>query len=159
MCRGAIAEAIALYDKGLELATKGSDFEIYLMLLKCTSLMAANERAALEAACAAVYTAKPILRAQIGLMFAAPNKPLAPDLRTLLATLDQHQAPQHLLYLRNVSARHFHAPAHRRNVMRGLIAHLVRRFGPAIIPPGLAEFRPLGDRTSPPERQARRAAR
>src|SRR5690606_9754775 len=44
MCAGRIAEALQLYDRGLELSEFGSEFQAYLLVLKATALMALGDR-------------------------------------------------------------------------------------------------------------------
>ncbi len=144
MCRGDIAAALILYDKGIELSEAGSEFHIYLMVLKCTALLAANDRAALDRLCAELYAIKPITRMQFGLLLASPSQ-LPADLEAILGMIDETRARQMLHFLYNASARHFQAPKHRRNIMAGPSAHLIRRFGQTIVPEEIA--RSLGRRS------------
>lgn len=135
MFRGKLTEAVTLYDKAIEMSEAGSEFQIYLLILKCTALMAANDRKALDKVTTLLYALKPITRVKIGLMVADPKqKRLPPDLEIMLTHLDGTLARVTLDYLFNVSARQFEARKHRRNIMAGLTAHLVRRFGKQIVP-------------------------
>ena len=38
--RGRLREAIDYFDQGIELAEAGSEFQVFLMVLKCTTLLA-----------------------------------------------------------------------------------------------------------------------
>ncbi len=132
MCRGNIASAVDLYDRGIDLAEPKSEFQVYLMVLKCAALLAAGDRSALDAACAVLYATKPMTRLQLGL-FLAPSGPLAPDLEALLAQFDASRAQRAILYLYYLHARLFEQEDHRCNMMRGLLGHLLPRFGNGIV--------------------------
>ena len=54
-----------------------------------------------------------------------------------LSTMDAAQARAFLAFQYNMMARHFSRPEHVQNVMRGPLDHLVRRFGPTIVPEAL----------------------
>ncbi|HEX2843471.1 helix-turn-helix domain-containing protein [Hyphomicrobium sp.] len=149
MWKGEFTEALSLYDKAIELSEPASEFHVYLMVLKCSTLLAANDRASLDAVCTELYAIKPITREQIGPFVVSAEAPLPPDLEAALGVITEERALALIYYLYNVTARHFHAPEHRNNVMRGLVTHLRRRFGESIVPKevrlGLSEpdVRPL----------------
>ncbi len=134
MWKGEFAEALSLYDKAIELSEPSSEFHVYLMVLKCSTLLAANDRAALDAVCAELYAIKPITRMQIGPFVASADAPLPPDLEAALGVITEDRAVALINYLYNVTARHFHAREHRDNVMRGLLTHLRQRLGDSIVP-------------------------
>jgi tetratricopeptide (TPR) repeat protein len=155
MCKGEFAEALSLYDKALELSEPASEFRIYLMILKLSMFMAASDRASIDAICAELYAIDPMLRMKLGLHVAdAGAATLAPELEAMLAMLDEEQARRVITYLYNVVGRHFHIREHRENVMRGLLKHMHRRFGPGIVPDEVAAG--LGKQVSlPPATPAR----
>jgi len=134
MAEGAFAEAHLLYDKAIELSEPGCEFLVYLKVLKCTAALAAGERALADALAAELYAIKPLIRMQIGLFLASPDADLPPDLEAVLASFDGARAQALILFLYNTSARHFHDPAHRANVMRGIVTHVTRRFGAEAVP-------------------------
>jgi DNA-binding winged helix-turn-helix (wHTH) protein len=135
MCQGEIPEALAFYDKGIEMSEHGSAFHLYLIVLKCTALLAANQRAALDQLCAELYAIKPITRLELGLLMADPKaSKLAPDVEAMLVALDEDRARKLMSYFYNIFARRFLSKKHRRNVVRGLTTHMVRRFGNQIVP-------------------------
>ena len=143
MYRGRTQEALTFYDKGIELSKYGSEFHIYLLSLKCRALLAANNRVDLEKTAKELYAAKPFTRMQVGLFLAPPDSgTLAADLEILLFKLTRWQARRLACYLYYVSARHFQVREHRENTMRGLLAHLQRRFGDDILPGEIAEALP-----------------
>jgi hypothetical protein len=132
MCKGDLGAAIDLYDRGIELSEPKSEFRVYLMVLKCAALLAAGDRPSLDRACAALYEEKPVTRFQIGLPTAPPG-PLAPDLDMLVSQFDAARAAQAITYVYYIFARLLEREDHRENIMRGLIGHLVSRFGPDIV--------------------------
>jgi tetratricopeptide (TPR) repeat protein len=139
MWKGEFAEALSLYDKAIELSEPSSEFHVYLMVLKCSTLLAANDRAGLDAVCAELYAIKPITRMQIGPFVASADAPLPPDLEAALGVITEERALALINYLYNVTARHFHAREHRNNVMRGLLTHLRQRLGESIVPEEFAQ--------------------
>lgn len=140
MCRGDIAEAIAFYDDGMEMSEPGSAFHRYLLVLKCTALLAANERQALDRACAELYAIKPVTRQELGILMADPKaRNLPPDIDAVLLMLSEERARKLVAYFYNVFARRFDSRAHRCNVMRGLVTHTVRHFGRGIVPEPVSE--------------------
>ena len=85
-----------------------------------------------------LYALKPITRMQLGLFVAEPGE-LPPDLAALFASFDAERVQTLLSYLYNVSARQFHDPAHRMNVMRGFLQRATHRFGEDVVPHMVAE--------------------
>lgn len=134
MADGAFNEAHLLYDKAVELSEPGSEFLVYLKVLQCTAALAAGDRARADGFIGELYEIKPLARMQIGLFLAPPDVDLPPDLEAVLASFDGGRAQTLVAFLYNVSARHFRDPAHRKNVMRGLLTHATRRFGAEVIP-------------------------
>jgi DNA-binding winged helix-turn-helix (wHTH) protein len=134
-CQGHLDEALGFYDKAIAMSEPGSEFHIYLLTLKLVALLAANKRAAQDQLTAELYAMQPALRVRYGLMLASPKLPeLAPDLEAMLAMLDEARARKLIHYFFNICARRFCDQSHRRNVMQGLLTHMVRRFGPTIVP-------------------------
>jgi DNA-binding winged helix-turn-helix (wHTH) protein len=147
MCRGDIADALAFYDKGIEMSEHGSAFHLYLLVLKSTALLAANKRSALDRVCAELYAIKPITRLELGFLMADPKVPeLAQDIEAMLASVEEDRARKLMNYHYNIFARRFLSLKHRRNVIRGVTTHMRRRFGAGIVPDTLA--RTLGWRSA-----------
>lgn len=86
--RGRLWEAIEHFDQGIGLAEPGSEFQVFLMVLKCTTLLALDDRQACLAASEALYRAKPLTRMQMGLFLCSPDEVLPDDLRQILLALD-----------------------------------------------------------------------
>jgi DNA-binding winged helix-turn-helix (wHTH) protein len=147
MCRGDIADAVGFYDKGIEMSEQGSAFHRYLLVLKCTALLAANQRPALDRVCAELYAIKPVTRQELGILMADPKaRKLPPDIEEVLSMLAEERARKFVAYFYNVFARRFHSREHRRNVMRGLVTHMVRHFGRGIVPEAVSRGAGLGGR-------------
>lgn len=135
MSRGAFHEALSLYDKAIELSEPRSEFHIYLLILKITALMAADDRKAVKAHCAELYKINPMIRMQIGLFCSCPEADALPDdLEAMLVGLGKPRAMRLVSHLYNVSARHFQIETCRQNVMRGLLQHVKRVYGSGAIP-------------------------
>lgn len=143
-CQGRIGEALSLYDQGIEMSEPGSEFHVYLIVLKVIALLALGDRAPLDRVVAELYTLRPLTRMQFGLMLSPPSPELPADLAPALAALDEARARNLIHYFFNVCARRFTDPQHRRNVMLGLLTHMVRRFGPGIVPASVGEALELG---------------
>lgn len=100
--------------------------------------MGEGDRALVNRLSAELYALKPLTRMQLVIFVAEPGD-LPPDLAALFAACDAERAQTLLSYLYNVSARQFHDPAHRMNVMRGFLERTTRRFGAGVVPRSLAE--------------------
>lgn len=133
MCKGEMRAALELYDRGLELAEPDSEFRVYLLVLKCAALLAMNDRAALEKTESELYALKPVTRSQVGLTL-APEGPLPPDLDAMMVYFNAERARQAVTYVYYTFARLFEHQRHREAMMRGIVHHLVGRFGPDIVP-------------------------
>ncbi len=140
MCRGAIAEAVALYDKGIELAEFGSDFHIYLLVLKCTALMAGNDRPGVARTSEELYLARPNSRWMAPFFISPYDDDLPEPVAAALSAYSPERCQQVLRHLYQTSARHFLAVGHRANVMRGLATGLRRLVGPQAIPDDIAKL-------------------
>ncbi|ALM84879.1 helix-turn-helix domain-containing protein [Bordetella sp. N] len=142
MAAGRFEEALRLYDEGIRLAEVGSEFRISLMVMKCVALLASDDRGRLDAACAELYVAKPLTRMQIGLFMAPPPPaPLPPDLQQTLQIIDRGTAQRMLRYAHMAYARHFRAPEHRHNMLKGIVGHFEQHYGADIVPPLLVQAR------------------
>lgn len=138
MCQGHFAECHQFFDKAVELSEKGSEFHIYLLCLKLTAALAADDRAMVNSLSAEIHALKPITRIQFGI-FVAERGDLPPDLAALFASFDAQTVQTLLCFLYNVSARQFRDHAHRMNVMRVFLERATQRFGADILPRWVAE--------------------
>src|SRR5690606_2511620 len=85
MVQGDFPEAHRLYDKAIELAEPGSEFLIYLKVLKTTMALAADDRAMVNALGAELYAINPAIRSGIGHFMMDPDAEMLPkDFEALL---------------------------------------------------------------------------
>lgn len=145
---GEIDRALTLYDRAIELAGQGSQFHIYLLILKSTALMAADQRGAVEQIATELYALDPAIRLKLGLFFVSPYARLVPPaIQSMLASLGPEQACALMRQLHRVSARQFRHAQHQKNVLRGPAVHLAERLGAAALPQELLKrFPGLGKR-------------
>ncbi|WP_274423230.1 winged helix-turn-helix domain-containing protein [Chelativorans sp. YIM 93263] len=134
--RGEIDNATALYDKAIELAEPGSQFHIYLLILKIVAMMAGDKRGMVEHLAVELYDFVPRAQTSFGLFFISPKaKQLAAPMEQALASMPVAQARQFSDYLFRISARQFQRRAHQRNVLKGLTTHIMRHHGNEAIAP------------------------
>lgn len=152
---GDIDAALGLYARAIELAEPGSQFHIYLLIMKLTALMADNRRGAIDHVTAELYARDPAIHAQVSLFFLSPRARQVPvALQPLLSLMTLADAQRLLKYLYRVSARQFRHKRHQRNVLRGAAVHLVAHFGPEVLPPEVRMRYPI---LAKPARQANRS--
>ncbi|KRR28515.1 hypothetical protein [Bradyrhizobium retamae] len=134
--RGRFDEAVRFFDRGIEMAELGPAFHLHMRVLKCIALLAAGDRAALDAAAVDIANMGPLcppeIALMIGWMIAPPDGKLPAADR--LAALGPAGAGSAIEYLYFTSARHLTSEHARANVMRGLIAHVTRLHGKQAVP-------------------------
>lgn len=135
MWEGHIDEAVALYDQGLALAVEASHFDLFLRIIKCTALLAANQQRAAAEVATGLFQVEPRTRYTVGLFFEANDEiDLTPDIEALLTATDVRGARGILRLRHYLDARLYRHAAHRQNVMRRPVELLTARFGAACIP-------------------------
>lgn len=135
--RGNFAAAVILFDRGIEMAEDGSEFLLHMQVLKCIALLAAGERAALDAATNFAFDTPycpPDIMVLIRLMLASGDRPLPPALTDALMKAGPDGAHSALAMLYLTSARQHVSDVARGNVMRGLLAHVTKLHGEQVIP-------------------------
>lgn len=148
--RGDIDFAAALFDRTIEIAEPGSQFYIYLQILKMTAMLAGERRGAVEHLAINVYDLVPQAQTSFGLFFVSPKaRLLSAQTELAFAAMPLEKGRQFCDYLLRISARQFHKRIHQRNVLKGFTSHLVRHHGPQSIGPLVAERFPelLAERT------------
>ncbi len=136
--RGDIARALDLYDRAIELSEAGSQFHIYLLVLKGIALLAADHRAELAHLTTELYALDPRNRLKLGPFFLSPKaRQIPPALKPLFASVSPEAGRRLLTFLHRTSARQFERPHHQKNVLNGLATHLVALYGPTVIPESL----------------------
>ncbi|MDH6268131.1 DNA-binding winged helix-turn-helix (wHTH) protein [Rhizobium sp. SG_E_25_P2] len=136
--RGRYDEAVKLFDRGIDLATPGSEFHWHMRVLKCLALVAAGHSGASAAQATDIgnFGAGSLreINLMLGWMTASPDLPLPPASETALKELGAAGAARGLEYLYFSSARHITLETGRSNVMRAMIAHVSRLHGRQAIP-------------------------
>lgn len=138
--RGEIDDAAALYDKAIELAERGSQFHIYLLVLRAVIMMAGDRRGPLDHLAVQIYDLVPRAQNRWGLFFASPKAKNLPAIQEQALAAMSPGLGQHLTaYLYRISARQFARPIHQRNILKGIVTHLLRTHGPDAIAPEVRE--------------------
>ncbi|KCV54012.1 winged helix-turn-helix domain-containing protein [Bordetella bronchiseptica] len=138
-CQGEIDRAVDLYDRAIELAETGSQFHIYLLILKGSALLAADRRGEVAQMVAELSAFDPASRGWVGLIFLSPKSKRTPP---ALAMIPKEAGRRMLTYLHRTTARQFERRHHQKNVLHGLAIHLARVHGADVIPPPLREYFP-----------------
>ncbi|WP_338608983.1 helix-turn-helix domain-containing protein [Pelagibacterium nitratireducens] len=137
--RGDIDAAAMLYDRAMEMAEPGSQFHIYLLILKSVAMMADDRRGAVDQLAVELHDFDPNANIGYGLFMASPNAgSLNAPQEDALAAISPEVARNLTSYLFRISARPFQRRTHQRNVMKGLTTHLVRHHGAGAIAPDIA---------------------
>ncbi len=137
--RGEIDEAIAFYDKAIELSDPGSQFQIYLLILKAVALMADDRRGAVDHIAIQLRDIDPASQATAGLFLISPkSRQLPAPLEHALTTISPEIGRHLTRYLFMISARQFQRRTHQRNILHGIISHLLRIHGSEAIDPEIA---------------------
>ncbi|MFC3079838.1 helix-turn-helix domain-containing protein [Phenylobacterium terrae] len=133
--RGDLAEAVRLYDEGLLLCERGSTFETYILVLKAAALIAADDRAGVEAVYRRLQEIAPpdLPRYALAFLPADDGDGLARNLAPLVDRATPGEARHLLALLCFRFARRFVRPEHAANLMRGPLTWMIRRFGPGIV--------------------------
>ncbi|MFC4299459.1 winged helix-turn-helix domain-containing protein [Castellaniella hirudinis] len=138
-CQGDIDRAVELYSRAIELSEPGSQFHIYLLILKGSALLAADRRGEVAQMVAELSALDPASRGWIGLIFLSPKARHTPP---ALAMIPKEAGRRMLTYLHRTTARQFERRHHRKNVLHGLALHLARAHGEDVIPPAVKEYFP-----------------
>lgn len=137
MLEGDIEAAVPLFDQGLELCQAGSEFEIYLTVLKCQALLASDQSKALAGVLDLLYAKKPATRGLAPFFIPPAAENIAPEVHHFLDRLDETRARGMLIWINYVCARLFRFTEHRERILRGLLTVLLDRFGSAVVPDDL----------------------
>ena len=138
-CQGDIDQALDLYARAIELCEAGSEFHLYLLILKGSALLAADRRGEVAQLVAELTVLGPAIDPRVALLFLSPRaRRTPPALRSVPLEAGQRM----LTYLHRTTARQFVRRPHRRNILHGLAVHLARVHGPAVIPVHLRSYFP-----------------
>lgn len=132
-CRGDLAQSISYLDRAIEMSKPGSEFHVYLLVLKLAALVAGGNRKAAREAELAVYATKPSARMDIGLQAADPSVPLSEPLRHAVASLGMQRVRQLLRHYHYIVVRPMKVRAHRLQLMLGAVTHARQILGEGVV--------------------------
>ncbi len=140
---GDIETAVSLLDQGLELCEHGSEFELYLLVLKTQALLAAGDRDVLEPALEIFYAKRPNVRGAFAIFYTetAPDR-VAPEAIHMLERMSATFASAMLVWLNYIVARLYRLPEHRENILRPVTTLMVERFGIDVVPEEVRQSAP-----------------
>ena len=136
--RGKFDEAVILYDRAIEMVEPGTDSMVHLVGLKCLALLAAGDRAALDAIFAITDltgVCPSEIELTLALVLAPADRQLPPALGQALASIGSDGAASAIEYAYFTSARQLTSERARANLMRGLVTHVTNLYGEQSIPP------------------------
>lgn len=132
LLEGEIETALSLIEQGLEQCSSGSEFELYLMVLKCQALLASNQREALDAVLQDFYAKKAGTREALSIFFTNPEA-IPPEVSYLISNIDETSAGAMLVWSNYICARLFRFAEHRENILRAPLTLFVKRFGLGVV--------------------------
>lgn len=134
---GETDRSLSALNQALDLAERGSEFEVYIMCVKCQVLMAIDDRKALDALLVELYQRKPGLKFLYDIFYGSVENPSKEALGAL-HMMTPKQATGLLTFVDYMCARFFHEDAHRQNTLRIPTQILSMKFGPDIVPRNLS---------------------
>jgi len=140
--RGNFRDAIVFFDRGITMADPPAGFVLHMQVLKCIALLAAGDRAALDAVAAVIDLSSdcpPEIARMIRLMIAPADRKLSVALAQALAAAGPSGAIGVIEYVYFTGARQLTSEQARANVMRGLIAHVTGLYGAKAVPAFVSE--------------------
>jgi DNA-binding winged helix-turn-helix (wHTH) protein len=120
-------------DQALELCEPGSQYEIYLMILKCEALAAVSDRDGLDQVLDEVCARVPQVEVLMQVLFTCAERP-SKIAQQALVNMPPAQAKGMLMLTHYVYGRLLQNPVHRANAYRTPVSLFTRQFGPNIIP-------------------------
>jgi hypothetical protein len=120
-------------DQALELCEPGSQYEIYLMILKCEALAAVADHDALDQILDEVCARVPQIEVLMQILFTCSERP-SKIAQQALVNMSPAQAKGMLMLTHYVYGRLLKDPEHRANAYRTPVSLFTRQFGPNIIP-------------------------
>ena len=159
--RGNFRDAVVFFDRGITMPDPPAGFVLHMRVLKCIALLAAGDRAALDAAAAVTDLGSdcpPEIALMIRLMIAPANRKLPAALAQALAAFGPSGAVGVIEYVYFTGARQLTSEQARANLMRGLIAHVTGLYGAELVPAFVIESTGLARQPEHDGTYARRRA-
>jgi hypothetical protein len=159
--RGNFHDAIVFFDRGITMPDPPAGFLLHMRVLKCIALLAAGDRAALDAVAAVIDLSSdcpPEIARMIRLMIAPADRKLPAALAQALAAVGPSGAVAVIEYVYFTGARQLTSEQARANLMRGLIAHVTGLYGAELVPAFVLESTGLARQPEHDGTYARRRA-
>ncbi|MBD8876199.1 winged helix-turn-helix domain-containing protein [Roseibium polysiphoniae] len=132
-------------DQALELCEQGSQFEIYLMILKCEALAAVSDRDGLDQILDQVCARVPQIEVLMQVLFTCSERP-SKIAQQALVNMPPAQARGMVMLMHYVYGRLLQNRKHRANAYRTPVSLFSKQFGPNIIPDEVRQvLRPCED--------------
>ncbi|WP_339864140.1 winged helix-turn-helix domain-containing protein [Paremcibacter congregatus] len=149
---GDIEDGLDLLTQSLELSEKGTQFQIFLHVLRCAGFMAAERWDDSQKELALMLSSIPqdqfrrtstSPQLSLALMLTpGDNRPASPPIMAMLAKMTPETAEGYLKRSHYTVVRLFRQQKHRSNLLRGSLKLLTERFGPGIVPDVVRESVP-----------------
>jgi hypothetical protein len=133
--RGEFTDALRYFDHALRTAEIGSQYHIYIAVLRLSMFLAWGQREQLEREAEALYRLSPETLYTVGIFLGGPDDPLRPEHDAVLTARGPHGALEMLKYLYHTSARQFASRVHRERIYSGFASQVERKFGVQFVPP------------------------
>ena len=133
--RGEFTDALRYFDHALRTAEVGSQYHIYIAVLRLSMLLASGDREQLEREAEALYRLSPQTLYTVGIFLGATEDPLRPEHDAVLTAGGPERALDMLKYLYYTSARQFVSPVHRKRIYAGIASQIERKFGIQFVAP------------------------
>jgi DNA-binding winged helix-turn-helix (wHTH) protein len=159
--RGNFHDAIVFFDRGITMPDPPAGFVLHMRVLKCIALLAAGDRAALNAVAAVTDLSSdcpPEIALMIRLMIAPADRKLPAALAQALAAVGPSGAVGVIEYVYFTGARQLTSEQARANLLRGLIAHVTDLHGAELVPAFVIESTGLARQAEHDGTYARRHA-
>ncbi len=137
-CLGDIDAGLEAYDIALSMTEPGSQYDLFLLVLKAQAQLAANLRDGLAKTLETSYARKPELALFMELFCSPPGQPSSVA-QMALANTPMAMATALLRYVHHSCTRSFVRPDHRINTIEAGAKLFAGRFGPDVMPPELRD--------------------
>jgi DNA-binding winged helix-turn-helix (wHTH) protein len=135
-CLGDIDAGIEAYDIALGMTEPGSQYDLYLLVLKAQAQLAGDLREDLDQTLSAAYGRRPEMAGFMEVFCASENAPSQTAL-ALIGNVPAEMATAMLRFLFHSCTTDFIRPDHRLNSMKGAARLCAGQFGPGVMPPEL----------------------
>lgn len=140
LMRGKLEEGMDLLERALDIAEPGTEFSVYIMVLLCSGKLAAEDFDGLKRLLQSLQEVSPVTQFTVAPFCVLAHEPLSPQNHAALSTLGAERARTLLAFLHMTTVRQYEIRAHQRNVIGGFAHHIVRLYGPDVVPPQVREI-------------------